>query len=55
MPARCDRQRQPASRHVERNAAQSTPYWPPRIAPPKDASNILRMKNDWKRVFQFEH
>src|SRR5262249_11400604 len=26
---------------IERNAAQSTPYWPARVVPPKDAPNIL--------------
>ena len=24
---------------IERNAAQSTPYWPARVVPPKDAPN----------------
>ena len=26
---------------IERNASQSTPYWPPRVVPPKGAPNIL--------------
>src|SRR5262245_10991835 len=26
---------------IERNAAQSTPYWPMRVVPPKGAPNIL--------------
>jgi len=26
---------------IEHNAAQSTPYWPPRVVPPKGAPNIL--------------
>jgi hypothetical protein len=26
---------------IERNAAQSTPYWPARVVPPKGAPNIL--------------
>jgi len=31
---------------IERNAAQSTPYWPARIVPPKDAPNILLIMTD---------
>jgi arylsulfatase A-like enzyme len=31
---------------VNINAAQSKPYWPPRIAPPKDAPNILLIMTD---------
>ena len=31
---------------IERNAAQSTPYWPPRVVPPKDAPNILLIMTD---------
>jgi arylsulfatase A-like enzyme len=31
---------------IERNAAQSQPYWPPRIVPPKDAPNILLIMTD---------
>jgi arylsulfatase A-like enzyme len=31
---------------VERNAAQSTPYWPARVVPPKDAPNILLIMTD---------
>jgi arylsulfatase len=26
---------------IERNVAQSTPYWPMRVVPPKDAPNVL--------------
>src|SRR5512132_946110 len=31
---------------VERNAAQSTPYWPPRVEPPKGAPNVLLIMTD---------
>jgi arylsulfatase A-like enzyme len=31
---------------IERNAAQSTPYWPARVVPPKDAPNILLIMTD---------
>ena len=31
---------------IERNAAQSKPYWPPRVAPPKGAPNILLIMTD---------
>jgi arylsulfatase len=31
---------------IERNAAQSTPYWPPRIEPPKGAPNVLLIMTD---------
>jgi arylsulfatase len=31
---------------TERNAAQSTPYWPPRVEPPKDAPNVLLIMTD---------
>ncbi len=31
---------------IERNAAQSTPYWPMRVVPPKDAPNILLIMTD---------
>lgn len=31
---------------IERNAAQSTPYWPARIVPPKDAPNVLLIMTD---------
>jgi len=31
---------------IERNAAQSKPYWPPRIEPPKDAPNVLLIMTD---------
>jgi len=27
---------------IERNAAQSTPYWPARVVPPKGAPNVLQ-------------
>ena len=31
---------------IERNAAQSKPYWPPRVVPPKGAPNILLIMTD---------
>jgi len=31
---------------IERNVLQSTPYWPPRVAPSKDAPNILLIMTD---------
>ena len=31
---------------IERNAIQSTPYWPPRVVPPKGAPNILLIMTD---------
>jgi arylsulfatase len=31
---------------IERNAIDSTPYWPPRVVPPKDAPNILLIMTD---------
>ena len=31
---------------IEKNAAQSTPYWPPRIEPPKGAPNVLLIMTD---------
>jgi arylsulfatase A-like enzyme len=31
---------------IDRNAAQSTPYWPPRVVPPKGAPNILLVMID---------
>lgn len=31
---------------IEKNAAQSKPYWPPRIEPPKGAPNILLIMTD---------
>jgi arylsulfatase len=31
---------------IERNAAQSTPYWPPRVEPPKGAPNVLLVITD---------
>ncbi len=31
---------------IERNAAQSTPYWPSRVVPPKGAPNILLIMTD---------
>jgi arylsulfatase A-like enzyme len=31
---------------IERNAAQSTAWWPPRVVPPKDAPNILLIMTD---------
>jgi hypothetical protein len=31
---------------IERNAAQSKPYWPPRVEPPKGAPNVLLIMTD---------
>jgi arylsulfatase A-like enzyme len=31
---------------IEKNSAQSTPWWPPRVVPPKDAPNILLIMTD---------
>src|SRR5262249_10465278 len=31
---------------IERNAAQSTPWWPARVVPPKGAPNILLIMTD---------
>ena len=31
---------------IELNAAQSKPYWPARVVPPKDAPNILLIMTD---------
>jgi arylsulfatase len=31
---------------IERNAAQSTPYWPMRVVPPKEAPNVLLIMTD---------
>src|SRR5262249_42578403 len=31
---------------IERNAAQSTPYWPPRVVPPEGAPNVLLIMTD---------
>jgi arylsulfatase len=31
---------------IERNAAESTPYWPERVVPPKDAPNVLLIMTD---------
>src|SRR5208337_548760 len=31
---------------IERNASQSTPYWPERVEPPKGAPNILLIMTD---------
>jgi len=31
---------------IERNAAQSTPYWPMRVVPPKDAPDVLLIMTD---------
>src|ERR1035441_8122413 len=31
---------------IERNASQSTPYWAPRVVPPKGAPNILLIMTD---------
>ena len=32
--------------NIERNAAQSTPYWPARVVPPKGAPNVLLIMTD---------
>ena len=37
---------QPFQGQIELNAAQSTPAWPPRVVPPKDAPNILLIMTD---------
>ncbi len=37
---------QPFHGKIERNAAQSTPYWPARVVPPKGAPNILLIMTD---------
>ena len=31
---------------IEDNAAQSKPYWPPRVVPPKGAPNVLLIMTD---------
>src|SRR5262245_11231325 len=31
---------------IERNASQSTPYWPARVVPPKGAPNVLLIMTD---------
>jgi Sulfatase len=31
---------------IERNAAQSKPYWPARVVPPKGAPNVLLIMTD---------
>ena len=31
---------------IERNAAQSTPYWAPRVVPPRGAPNVLLIMTD---------
>ena len=31
---------------IERNALQSTPWWPPRVVPPKGAPNVLLIMTD---------
>ena len=31
---------------IQRNAAQSTPWWPPRVVPPKGAPNVLLIMTD---------
>jgi arylsulfatase len=31
---------------IERNAAESTPYWPERVVPPKGAPNVLLIMTD---------
>jgi arylsulfatase len=37
---------QPFAGKIERNAAQSTPSWPARVVPPKDAPNVLLIMTD---------
>ena len=37
---------QPFRGKIERNAAQSTPYWPMRVVPPKSAPNVLLIMTD---------
>jgi len=37
---------QPFHGKIERNTAQSTPYWPMRVVPPKGAPNILLIMTD---------
>ena len=37
---------QPFKGQIELNAAQSKPYWPPRVVPPKGAPNILLIMTD---------
>ncbi len=37
---------EPFGGKIERNAAQSTPYWPMRVVPPKGAPNVLLIMTD---------
>src|SRR5262245_47545753 len=37
---------QPFGGKIERNAAQSKPYWPPRVVPPRGAPNVLLIMTD---------
>jgi arylsulfatase A-like enzyme len=37
---------EPFGGRIERNAAQSTPYWPARVVPPKGAPNVLLVMTD---------
>ncbi len=37
---------QPFGGKIERNAAQSTPYWPARVVPPQGAPNVLLILTD---------
>ena len=37
---------QPFGGNIQRNAAQSTPYWPMRVVPPQGAPNILLIMKD---------
>jgi len=37
---------QPFRGKIERNAAESTPFWPMRVVPPKGAPNILLIMTD---------
>src|SRR5215813_2492327 len=40
---------------IERNAAQSTPWWPARVVPPKGAPNILLIMTDDTRLRRHQH
>ena len=40
---------------IERNAAQSKPYWPARVVPPKGAPNVLLIMTDDVRLRRPQH
>ena len=40
---------------IKENATDSTPYWPPRVVPPKGAPNILLIMTDDQGLRHFEH